>query len=372
MDFRPSDPATWHPRCFDVEVTTRCNLGCRYCYLGKPTDCDMSKDTADLVLRMLFRRAVRRETSELNFYGGEPFANFPIVQHFAENLVGRSRCTIFTNGATATEDQVQWCLDHQITPKRSTAGCPEAAELTRPGDYTKRWLAEGRLWQDYHASRRLTVIPETAHLVSRSVRWLHDEGYDGPIDIATDDYREWPPEAQAAYESEMRGLAADFVSKFSLGNILGIENFTNFGRCIFGQSGVTVFGCGAGWNTWGVAVDGTVVPCHRFFRELTLPRTHISAILAGQRVDFGPQLLETVSSWAHSREREECKRCSARQPCARGCMHVGLATGGGLYSSPRTRCRFTRLYAELAWWIGERLGVSGWWNMPATHCSWEE
>ena len=369
----PGDQSTWEIRCLDVEVTSGCNLGCKHCYLGVPTANRMTSATADSVMQYLLRRAAKRQRSELNLYGGEPFLNFGGVQLLVESTKpsGMVHCTIFTNGATATPYQIEWCQDRNVIPKRSTGGCPEAAELTRPGNYTDRWLAEGVLWGDYGDTHRLAVTPATAHLASQGVRWLHGEGYYGQVDLATDDYTEWPTEALEAYEEQLDILADIFVREFLRGNVLGIENFSNFGRCIFGQPGIRVIGCGAGWNTWGITWDGRIVPCHRFFREppeSPLCGGNIRGIISGQKVAFGSILPEKVRSWSRGVTLDQCKECAAEQCCPRGCIHVSQATSGGLDASPEVRCRATRKYASVARWINEKLDGGDWWQRPPTTC----
>jgi len=363
----PADSATWPIRCFDVEVTSRCNQACAYCYLGQPGGEDMSRETAAQVLAYIRRKESRQrpwDKVELNLYGGEPFLNFPIAQELAQEAQDAfgARVTIFTNGATATPEQVAWCLENSVLPKRSTAGCPEAAELTRPGDYTDRWLAEGALWRDFGVARRLTVTPKTARYVAQSIHWLHAQGYWGAVDLATDDYATWYPREVAAYSRNLKQLAREFVHQYRGGHVLGVENFLNFGRVIFGQSATKIMGCGAGWNTNAIDVRGRISPCHRFLREpqeSPLCQNSISDILSGVVLGFGPAYAAWLSDCYHGRETEECRRCQARQCCQHGCLHVSLAACGTYNKSPAARCTFTRLYALLAHWIQDKLVMIG-------------
>jgi len=356
---RPNDPATWRPGCLDVEVTSACNVGCRYCYLGRPRGDFMSRETADVVVRYLNAHNTPLVPAELNLYGGEPFLNFEIVQHLVAS--SNARATIFTNGASAEPWQIAWCIANGVRPKRSTAGCPEAAELTRPGGYTERWLAEGELWQDHADARRLTVTPETAPCVRQSVLWLRGKGYKGSVDLATDDYAAWPTGAQEAYSDQLALLAKDCLDEVRAGRPVWVENFSSFGRAIFAQSRVTIFGCGAGWNTWGVTWDGRIVPCHRFFREpggSPFGGGALKMVLPGGVPRFGEVVVKAVDGWARGVERVECLACSARQCCSRGCLHVQRAAGG----MPDHRCRFTRLYAGLARWINDESRIPRWWD----------
>ena len=346
---------------FDVEVTANCNQKCGYCFLGDALPKRMTRETADAVLRYIDRQRDFHPAwrpMELNLYGGEPFLNFPIVQWLVDGLTEPRICTIFTNGATATSEQVAWCQERGVTHKRSTAGCPDAAALTRPGTYTERWLREGEWWGDYAATHRLTVTPATARYVRKSVAWLHDNGYRGPIDLATDDYVEWPAEAQAAYEKQLTWLADESIESFPAGHAVALENFTNFGRCIFGQPDVMVLGCGAGRNTVGIRWDGNaVLPCHRFFRTAGEWPS-----LSDSEPRFSYIFQERFAADADGWETDQCNCCCARQCCPHGCLHVSLVTGGDMTSHPEHRCRFIRHYAKLARQINAALAPKRWWE----------
>jgi radical SAM protein with 4Fe4S-binding SPASM domain len=335
----------------------------------------MTFETAEAVFQYAVEVAHRlkaREVVELNLYGGEPFLNFSVVRRLVElarRIVG-CRVTIFTNGATATTSQVTWCRVNSVHHRRSTAGSPLAASTTRPGDYTARWLDEGVLWQDHSATHRMTVTPATAHYVCHSVRWLHLHGHYGPIDLATDDYAAWTPEAQVAYSDQIKKLAREFVRQYKRGFVLGVENFSNFGRALFGQGGASVLGCGACWNTLGITWDSRIVSCHRAFREPAespLCGGTLADLLAGRPTHFGPAVVGTIRGWADGGVPELCASCDARAACPQGCLHVAWKSHAAFVVENTFRCVPTRLYAAAAREINEELG-GDWWRKPATVC----
>jgi radical SAM protein with 4Fe4S-binding SPASM domain len=322
----------------------------------------MTHEIADLIRVWARRKAIAGQAATINLYGGEPFLNWQIVQYLG--VITPAIVSIFTNGATALPDQIDWCRTNEIVPRRSTAGCPEAAAITRPGDYTQKWLAEA-------STHRLVVIPETARHLRRSVSWLHQEGYYGPVDVATDNYVRWGRSEAGIFDNEFRQLAREFVEQYKRGNILGIENFANFGRAIYGQAGRMVLGCGAGWNTWGVTWDGRIVACHRCFREppeSALSGGRLCDILSGNRPSFGPDLVDQVAGWATAREGSKCLKCQARQCCPRGCLHSSKVVAGKLGAHVVAWCRFTRMYARLARWINGELPGERWWEKSPTPC----
>ena len=370
------------PRCLDVEVTASCNQGCQYCFLGKSLPgSKMTQETASLVVDFLGQCAERHRVVELNLYGGEPFLNWPICQFLVREVERRDipcRFTIFTNGATATEEQIAWCRIRRILPKRSTAGCPEAATSSRPGRYTERWLQEGRLWEDYDQPRRLTVTPANAPYAFRSVAWLHQNGFYGPVDFSTDDYAPWPQEAAQAFQDGLKRLADEVVAQWRIGKVLAIENFQNHARGEFGQGDVMVLGCGAGANTIGISWDGHAKLCHRALREgpeSILSGGHLRDIVRGQQLKFGPQVAEQIERFKTGQELPECKVCPARKSCNHGCMHISYKAGdGALNHQPDQRCESIRAYVRWTTVIHEALAGQDprWYARAATPCEIKE
>lgn len=67
-------------------ITSRCNQRCLYCYVNpKPISSkgfDMDKDTAKRVVEFMFQSPSKAITIE--FQGGEPLLNFPIIQYIID------------------------------------------------------------------------------------------------------------------------------------------------------------------------------------------------------------------------------------------------------------------------------------------------
>src|SRR5690606_24724816 len=64
-------------------VTLRCNETCVYCHASRANmdqvQTDMSRDTAEKSVNLALQSTAPRITIE--FQGGEPLANFPVVKH---------------------------------------------------------------------------------------------------------------------------------------------------------------------------------------------------------------------------------------------------------------------------------------------------
>lgn len=372
------------PRNLDIEVTARCNLRCAYCYLGEasPTAGDMSIAVADQVIDYTQRLAMHHEPLrgegriDWCLFGGEPFLAFGTMQYLvarAESLELPVSVEIFTNGATATPEQVAWCKEHGVTAKRSVGGCPDACALTRSGDYLERYERETALWGDYHLQRRVTVTPATAKFVMASLKWFYARGYWGGLDFVADEYSAWPAEDVAELKAQLSRLAGEFVRQFRVGRVLYNEALQVAAGRLLRQPPVLNLGCGGGRGLQAIAWDGYIVPCHRFLRE---PRD--SGFCGGRLVDllqtgrtvWGKPLAEYTDSLSRGHESADCRQCPARLSCQHGCMHVAHKTTDVLGSPPPLHCEIQRHYAALALWIDGLLRDIDprWYDCLATPC----
>ena len=168
---------------FDFEISTRCNMKCKYCYLGAMSDVprvDMCDEVVETSLSLVEKIVAAKggQPFTLHFYGGEPFAAFERMKSIVVRARDRKincRYGIVTNGCTATPEQVRWCVQNGLTAQRSIDGCAEAMEFNRPG-VIRKYEAETLLWKDFALPRRCTVCPEAAPLILEIAALLHRAG----------------------------------------------------------------------------------------------------------------------------------------------------------------------------------------------------
>jgi len=125
-------------------VSLRCEHSCPYCQVSRQSDdrhaYDMSQETADLALNFVFRSP--SPTIKIEFQGGEPFLNFPLVQHIVErakSINAREKRTIqfviATNLALLTDEILEYCEQEDIYISTSLDGpkALHARNRPRPG-----------------------------------------------------------------------------------------------------------------------------------------------------------------------------------------------------------------------------------------------
>jgi uncharacterized protein len=126
-------------------VTLRCDHSCLYCQVSRQSEdraaYDMSAATARRAVDLMLQSPSPALT--LEFQGGEPLLNFPLIQFVVEYVEARNRdigkridIVIATNLSRATRESLEYCRDHRINLSTSLDG-PEwlhNANRPRPGN----------------------------------------------------------------------------------------------------------------------------------------------------------------------------------------------------------------------------------------------
>ncbi|MBU0514952.1 MAG: radical SAM protein, partial [Proteobacteria bacterium] len=97
-------------RYLELQITRRCNLACRHCYLGSARDVDMAPKTAALVLDDLAKISGLR----VMVSGGEPLSH-PRFEEI-NDLIGQYplRRVLLTNGTLLTRDTARRLRFHEV------------------------------------------------------------------------------------------------------------------------------------------------------------------------------------------------------------------------------------------------------------------
>jgi uncharacterized protein len=104
-------------------VTLRCNTTCVYCHASRADmdriDTDMSKETAEKCVDLILRSTAPRITIE--FQGGEPLVNFPVIKHIIEYALERNRAygkelefTMVSNLSLMDDEKLDYLIEHKV------------------------------------------------------------------------------------------------------------------------------------------------------------------------------------------------------------------------------------------------------------------
>jgi His-Xaa-Ser system radical SAM maturase HxsB len=146
------------PNLHVLVVTLRCNETCVYCHASRApmdrVDTDMSRETAERSVELALRSTAPRIT--LEFQGGDPLANFPVVQHAIEYALEKNRAygkelefTMVSNLSLMTDERLDYLVKNKVQICTSVDGPP-------PLHDKQRVLAGGSAFQE--AARWIRTI----------------------------------------------------------------------------------------------------------------------------------------------------------------------------------------------------------------------
>ena len=121
-------------------VTLRCEHSCPYCQVSRQSEdsgaFDMTEAQANAAIALALRSPA--DAIKIEFQGGEPLLNFPIIQHIVHEVklrnAGRKNIgfVIATNLAIISDDVLAFCREHDIHISTSLDGPRELHNKNRP------------------------------------------------------------------------------------------------------------------------------------------------------------------------------------------------------------------------------------------------
>jgi len=129
------------PSLHIVVITLRCNHNCIYCHASarceKDRFFDMTRETADKVLDIIFQTT--NPFVAIEFQGGEPLLNWPVVKYIIDEAPKRSRkaqkdleLRLVTNGSLINREIFNYLLDKKVSLCLSLDGPEELHNKNRP------------------------------------------------------------------------------------------------------------------------------------------------------------------------------------------------------------------------------------------------
>jgi len=339
-----------------------CNLRCAYCFgsgggFGGERGL-MSETVAKAAIDFLLQSMGSRRHGEVDFFGGEPLLNFPVLEaamayaRFRQREAGKElRFTLTTNGVLLTPAIREYLNREQISLVLSLDGRPEVHDRMRQyadgsGSYQEVLaaalaLAESREQQNYYLRGTFTrhnrnFAEDVLHLADLGFRQLSLEPVVAPEQeeyaLRADDL----PGLYAEYER----LALEYRRRETAGRGFRFFHFElelDHGPCVAKR----VKGCGAGVEYLAVTPEGDLYPCHQFVGR---PEYRIGSVLGGER-DCSLQHRFQSADMYH---KPACSRCWARFYCGGGCHANAVSFNQDLLQPWPLGCDLQRKRLELA------------------------
>ncbi len=345
------------PRAFALELTKGCNLRCGYCYYaGREEAYDpktrMSREVAFQSVELLLRDGPEGQPVHVHYFGGEPLLDFELLRDVT--LFGARRAReagkaitfeVTTNGTRLEPEVIAFLNEHRVAVGVSFDGPPEVQDVARPlaggSSYALaapkiRALLASRAGSDLKTHASVVVTRLELDLV-KLVRHMEELGFTKilltpatDLDGKSNGIREQDlPHAFAAIDA----LAGEYERRTAAGEAVAETWFPRLvGRVLSGEK-KTQF-CSGGRDYLGVAADGKVALCYRFFED---ERFAMGSVQTGIERGVTERILEAPFD-----ERTVCSRCWARHYCGGGCHHDNQASSGAIETPNPVSCELFR------------------------------
>jgi His-Xaa-Ser system radical SAM maturase HxsB len=345
------------PNLHIVVVTLRCNETCVYCHASRAdmdaVDTDMSAETADRTVDLIFGTTSPSITIE--FQGGEPLANFPIVRRIVERALEKNReanrpleFTMVSNFSLLDEERLAFLLDHRVQLCTSIDGPAALHDKQRklPGfsafDQSARWIARvnaayverGLDPSLYHVEALLTTTAETLPRWKEVVDTYVDLGcralFLRPVDPfgfadRTASHIEYP---RAEYLAFYRS-AVDYMLELNRRGVQVLERFAAiFLTKILGGIDPNYLDirspCGAGIGQIAYNYDGRVFTCDegRMLHEMgddTFEIGHVER--SSYREIVGHETVRALAIASNLDVQPDCQSCAYNPYCGSCPVH---------------------------------------------------
>ena len=337
---------------FSLQLTERCNLACRYCYVRRrePDSIDCTTDLCEQFVDFALRESGGRV--KITFFGGEPLLRPDLIRHTVacgrEAAAGNGAKSIgfhlVTNGTLLDDETGDFIAAEGIGLEVSLDG-PESIH-----DANRRFIdgapsfrrVYGNLLRfvDRHPDHPVSifsVITSTEALpwLQALCRGLETEGFTfnparlGPGEEGRASCRRTAARAlgnriEAHREAFLRGeTSADETMTGQMACLLGAEEPHR---------------CEAGINSTIITRTGDIYPCPFFVG-------HEDQVIGNIARGFDPDRAGPFVARALEGMRP-CEKCRARRVCGSGCAFDAYERNGRVDIVARDACAATRAYAR--------------------------
>lgn len=244
-------------------ITYRCNLDCKYCYIHKKQERDMSLEMAQSILEPF----LMKESGMLNiiFVGGETLLAIdvirPLVEWIEKGKWNRSyRLFGSTNGTLLTPELKEWLKAHKnlLTLGLSYDGLPSVQSLNRSNDsidiefFINTWPRQ---------PIQMTINSESVCQMAGGVIYLLEKGAVVHPNVAFEE-NEWLERSIFEYGRQLYKLALFYNKHDDLPPITQFIHDLNMYADNIGKKNPQYEICGAGNGYQVFDTNGHSYPCH--------------------------------------------------------------------------------------------------------------
>ena len=338
-----------------------CNLRCKYCFgdtgeYGGDREL-MSKEVGEAAIEYIIEHSGPRKHCEVDFFGGEPLVNMPVVRHVTAYVRRREKetgkifkLTLTTNGLLLNDENIKFLNDNNVSLVLSLDGRKEVHDRMRPdaggnGTYDRcianfRKFVDSRDDKNYYMRGTYTKYNLD---FTKDVLSMADAGFDilsvEPVVAKDAPYGLTEAELPRIF-AEYDRLTAAYLERHRAGNGFFFFHFNmdlSNGPCVAKR----LAGCGAGHEYYAVAANGDLYPCHQFVGR---KKYKLGTVFTGVEDHELPRYFRE----SHVLNKPKCRDCWARFFCSGGCHANADLFHGNIREPYEVGCEIQKKRLECA------------------------
>lgn len=315
-------------KAFNIWITRKCNLKCKYCYEGiNKENRQLSISDIPRLVSFIKKTGEKEDYVIINFHGGEPLLNFKAIVSICEKLSAcdmRIYYSITTNGILIDESIIEYIVKYKIFVSVSLDGTPYYHNLNRvdiKGCGTFEKSLEGALTlkdKGIPIRIRMTVTPNNCAEIEKNVRHLQKLGFNNIVAIPDLFNDEWNKDLSSQLTKQLKSLLSTTINK----------------EFIFYEDGIKKKGsCKGGKEEINIDTDLKIYPCTYVCGELEYC---VGNVDNGIDRSLIKKIEEEGKRWNY-----ECSGCTLEPYCmSTRCKIINKQLTGNYLSAPPSICFF--------------------------------
>lgn len=348
-----------------LNLTQRCNLKCRYCFV-KQQPKDMTLEVAKDSVDWLIKNCKEGQKPSINFFGGEPLLKYddiivPLVEEYGDKVTW----SITTNGLLLTQDRIDWMKSKDFGFLLSIDGDKKTQDYNRPchDGRSSFDILEPKLdmiikaWPE--VTFRATLDKDTVGKVYENYLFAEKRGFKLATFILNV-YEDWTDQDFEILKDQLYKVGQHMEEK--AGNGEAYCQFSQFattwgevqsgkGKAWRSQNlGIPGAGrCGiGGTSSCGIGYDGKVYTCQEMTDNVDNDRFCVGSIYDGVSDQARLEAIGDFDPWmVKSSKYGACDTCVMSDTCTGGCNINNYFKYKDLHIQDYSLCRYNQLCFEV-------------------------
>lgn len=344
-----------------LEINQKCNLQCKYCYLGEKNGAKMNIDTAQIAIDMAFQKVKMHKDHKLwiDFVGGEAFLDFEMLERLVryieeKNIAERNELlfSITTNATIFNNEILDFLVSKNFALKVSIDGNKEVNDRNRvatAGYSVHDKILENLKYVQMFEERTGRYVQVTNVITQNNYKDYFETlvyltkvlGFK-MIDTAIDLTVSWTEEQIQILEQEIKKSFVYFIEQAKCQNGFYwefAEKIIKFREPARDRRKEKFYCCGAGIISAYVRTDGSIFACPG--------NLNAEVCLGDLQQGFQKEKIQELKNF-NSIQNEECKKCEIAEYCVEcSCIMQNIAVTGDRNKPAPIFCRLRKLMFEI-------------------------